>query len=81
MVEILGFNCYLVGDYVTYIDFTFFELCNYMNFLTNGQFIKDHFNMANYITRMISIPSIKKYCISDRFMSRPFNNKLAVINN
>ena len=37
IVKFLGQKQFLAGDEVTYVDFTFFELCEFMNWISEGQ--------------------------------------------
>ena len=37
IVKYLGEKKFLVGANVTYVDFTFFELCDFMNWISEGQ--------------------------------------------
>ena len=38
-------------------------------------------NVARYVKRMKALKLIKRYIKSDRFLEKPFNNKVAKINN
>lgn len=81
LIESLGDNEYIIGDYLTYLDFIFLELCLLVNFVTEGEFKYHNDNISNYMMRMRELPSVNEYILSDHYMSKPFNNKIATINN
>ena len=37
LVQFLGEKPYLCGNNLTYVDFIFFELCDFMNWISEGQ--------------------------------------------
>jgi len=39
MVKFMGDNQFIAGDYVTYLDFNWFELIQFVDFLTEGEFL------------------------------------------
>lgn len=81
LIEQLGDNEYIIGDYLTYLDFIFLELCLLVNFVTEGEFKYHNETISNYMMRLRELPPIKGYIESDHYMSKPFNNKIATINN
>jgi len=46
----------MIGDYITYIDFIFLELCLMVNFITEGEFKNSNENIANYMANMRNLP-------------------------
>ena len=71
---------FLCGE-LTYIDFYCLELCDFVQFLTNNQFYEENKAVARYVKRMKELPNIKKYISSERYLEKPYNNKVAKINN
>jgi len=81
IVAALGKNDYIVGSNLTYLDFYMLEMCDFVQFLTNNEFYEQNKNVARYVKRVKNIKQIKKYINSDRYLEKPFNNKVAKINN
>jgi glutathione S-transferase len=72
---------YISGDALTYLDFYMLELCDFVQFLTEGEFYEENKAIARYVKRMKSLRQLKRYFASDRYLEKPFNNKVAKINN
>ena len=66
---------------MTFIDFYFLELCDFVHFITEYKFYEEQKSVARYVKRMKGLPLLMKYAASDRFLSAPYNNKVAKINN
>jgi len=81
LVAALGKQDYLVGGQLTYLDFYMLEMCDFIQFLTNNEFYQENKSIARYVKRIKGIKQIKKYIASDRYLDKPFNNKVAKINN
>ena len=81
LIKFLGNKPYLVGDQVTWVDFFFVELVDFMNFLTEGQLIINYPVLQRYFERVMSLPGLKEFWNSEYCIKRPFNNKIAKINN
>ena len=81
LVAALGKQEYLVGGQLTYLDFYMLEMCDFIQFLTNNEFYQENKSIARYVKRIKGIKQIKKYIASDRYLDKPFNNKVAKINN
>ena len=82
IVRFLGSQQFLVGDNVTYVDFTFFELCELMNWISEGKLLDQNPVLAEYCQRVKSLPRLAEYYADDtRCMKSPFNNKVAKLNN
>ena len=78
----LGNKTFLVGDSVTYVDFILFELCELMSFITEGQLFAQNHNLGPYCDRVKGLPRLSEYYADDtKCMKRPFNNKVAKLNN
>ena len=72
----------MAGENVTYVDFVMFELCDLMNWLTNGDIYNHYPNLKQYFDRVANLPRLKEFFEDDaRCIKRPFNNKVARINN
>ena len=73
---------FLVCEEPTYVDFTMFELCELMQFISQGELFRRYPKLEAYSTRIKSLPRLAEYYADDsRCMKRPFNNKVAKINN
>ena len=82
IVAFLGDKSFLAGDNVTYVDFTFFELCDLMNWLSEGRLFAEQEKLAAYSGRMKELPKLKEFYADDeKCMKRPYNNKVAKLNN
>ena len=81
IVAYLGKKQYLVGDHLTFLDFYLLEQCDFVQWLTKNEFFDENKNVARYVKHIKGIRQIKRYIKSDRFVERPFNNKVAKINN
>ena len=79
--KFLGSKKFLVGDYITFVDFFIFEQIELFEWITQGEFLKRFANLAEFHKRVIGLPKFSEYYHSDRFMKAPFNNKIAKLNN
>ena len=66
---------------MSFIDFYMLELCDFVQWLTENEFYTEHKNVTRYVKRMKGLRQMKRYIKSDRFVEKPFNNKVAKINN
>ena len=82
IVKFMGENDYLVGANPTYVDFTMFELCELMEFISEGQLFQAQPSLKAYSDRIKGLPKLAEFYADDaRCMKAPFNNKVAKINN
>ena len=81
IVAYLGKKDYLIGSNLTFLDFYMLEQCDFVQWLTNNEFFTENKAVARYVKRMKTLKSVKRYIKSDRFLEKPFNNKVAKINN
>ena len=81
IVTYLGKKDYLIGENLTFLDFYMLEQCDFVQFLTNNEFFTENKNIARYVKRMKGLRQVKRYIKSDRYLEKPFNNKVAKINN
>ena len=81
IVDYLGKKDFLFGENLTFLDFYLLEQCDFVQWLTNNEFFNENKNVARYVKRMKGLRQIKRYIKSDRFVEKPFNNKVAKINN
>ena len=82
IVNFLGDKDFLCGDNVTYPDFIFFELCDLMQFVSEGRLFEKYPTLETYHERVKELPRLKEFYEDDtRCIKRPFNNKIAKINN
>ena len=81
IADFLADKQFLVGD-ITYVDFYLFSLCQYMEFLSDGDVYVKHPNLLQHFNRVKELPSIAAYMkSSDNFEHLKFNNKMAKVNN
>ncbi len=82
IVNFLGEKNFLVGSDVCYVDFTFFELCELMNFISEGALLTSYPTLAAYCDRVKGLPKLAEYYADDaKCMKAPFSNKVAKLNN
>ncbi len=82
LVAYLGDKKFLVGDNVTYIDFVFFEMIDFMTFISQGDLFTRYPKLAEYHSRVKDLPKLKAFYGNDKkCIKRPFNNKIAKLNN
>jgi len=80
--KFLGSKKFLVGDNVTYVDFILFELCDFMMWVTDGQLFTKFPNLKDYFNRVKQLPRLKEFYENDaKCIKRPYNNKVAKLNN
>ena len=77
----LGSKHFIAGDNVTWVDFYIFEQIEVFAWITEGEFLTRYPNLAEYHKRIAALPRFSEYYHSDRFVKRPFNNKMAKLNN
>ena len=82
LVTFLGEKPYLCGDNLTYVDFVFFELCDFMDWIAEGQLLAQHPSLKAYSDRVKALPRLAEFYDDDtKCIKRPFNNKIAKLNN
>ena len=82
IVTYLGEKKFIVGNNVTYVDFTLFELCELMQWISEGQLFTNYPNLLQYCDRVKALPKLAEFYADDtRCMKAPFNNKVAKLNN
>ena len=81
LVKFLGEKKFLLGDNVTFADFFFFEALDFYNWASEGELFKTRPALESYHKRIASLPKIAEYLASDQFLEKPFNNKIAKLNN
>jgi glutathione S-transferase len=72
---------YLVGDYLTFVDFLLYELLELIDFISGSISLVNFENLRNLLNNMRNSDFMKTHRESGRFVERPFNNKMAKINN
>ena len=77
-----GENAFLIGDYPTWIDFFFFEMCESIDFASEGQLMKDHPELVSYHIRVKELKGLKEYLADANCYDATldFNNVVAKIN-
>ena len=82
LVNFLGQKPFLCGENITYVDFAFFELCDFMNWISEGQLYSKNPVLQDYFDRVKQLPRLAEFFADDeKCIKRPFNNKVAKINN
>ena len=82
LVRFLGTKRFLIGDNVTYVDFIFFELCDFMNWIAQGKLFEGYPVLLEYFNNVKALPRLAEFYADDeRCMKRPYNNKIAKLNN
>lgn len=79
--KFLGNKTYLVGDYLTFVDFLLYELLELIDFISESKSLSNYENLRNYMQNMRNSEFMKVHKESGRYVERPFNNKMAKINN
>lgn len=80
-VEYLGAKKFLVGDYVTYVDFSFYEFLELVDTVSEGRLYAEFPAFKAYKENVERLESMQEHLKSDRYVKRTFNNKSALINN
>ena len=81
IVAYLGKKDFLFGNNLSFLDFYMLEQCEFVQWLTEEEFLSENKAAARFVKRMKNLKQIKRYIKSDRFLAKPFNNKVAKINN
>lgn len=81
LVKFLGKNDYFFGSELRFLDFYLLEMFDFIQWLTENKFFTEQKSVARYVKRVKGLRQMKRYIKSDRFMEKPFNNKVAKINN
>ena len=81
IVKFLAKKDYFFGGEIRYVDFFTLELFEFVQWLTDDVFYTENKNVAKYVKRVKGLRQMKRYIKSDRYMEKPFNNKVAKINN
>ena len=76
----LGKKKFLLGDNLTWVDFTFYEMCERMQCIFEN-FYEQFSDLNQYKNSFESIERIAKFLNSERNLNLIFNNKIAKINN
>ena len=73
----------MAGEDVTYVDFIFFELLDFCGFITEGKvFANNGPQLKEFMLRMSNLNKLKDFWADkERCIKRPFNNKIAKLNN
>jgi len=71
----LGKNKFLIGNKLTYVDFSLYTLLDQANIMTS--FLSKHSKLAAFHDNIRNLPAIKEYLASSRFFARPINNLMA----
>ncbi|KXJ12315.1 Glutathione S-transferase Mu 3 [Exaiptasia diaphana] len=75
--DFLGEKNYLAGDKITFVDFVMYELLD-QHKVFDASLLEPHKNLQAFMERIEALPKIAEYMKSDKFMTRPINNPMAV---
>ena len=82
LVTYLGSKTFLCGENLTYVDFIFFELCDFMDWIAEGQLMQRYPDLQAYHDRVKALPKLCDFYNDDtKCIKRPYNNKIAKLNN
>ena len=80
IVKFLGDKKYLIGEYLTYVDFYFYEHMDYTNLVIDNHASNTHPTVKAYMERMAALPYMKKH-IAARSADFKLNAGVAKLNN
>lgn len=78
MAKFIGERQFIAGDYVTFVDFIFFEFLEGQLYY-NPEVLKDQPKLAEYHQRVRKLAGVEKYFNSQRAITYPFNGFPAYI--
>jgi len=81
VVTYLGNKKFLIGDYVTCVDFMFYEILELLDYISEGSIYTQNPTLKLYKENVENLEKMQEHMKSDRFMKKTFNNKCALINN
>ena len=58
-------KAFVVGEQLTFVDFSVFELLDHMNFCSKGRTLRDHQNLHDYYGQMEQVPGFREYWADD----------------
>ena len=67
----LGSKPYSIGDHLTYVDFTVFEVLDLINFVSEGRILAENPNLKSFMQRMEQLPRFDRYWKNEA-MKRPY---------
>lgn len=76
MSKFLGTNDYFAGNKLTYVDFLAYEWLDVQK-TYQAKVLDATPNLVSFVKRIESIPKVKAYMSSDKFMKWPINNNQA----
>lgn len=82
IVQYLGSNDFLVGNYPTWIDFYLFEFIQFLIQVSDGAFLKDFEAFAGYNQRIKGLKNLKEYLNDPNCPEalKDFNGPIAKVN-
>ncbi len=72
---------YLIGNYVTFVDFVLYEVLELVDHVSGGRVYSENTTLKDYKDNVEKLESMQEHMKYDRYMKRTFNNKVALINN
>ena len=82
IVGFLGEKEFLLGKKMTYVDFILFEICDWMEWCTEGKSYSEQPSLKAYHDRMTNVKGVAEfYADEERCFKKPFHNLNAKLNN
>jgi glutathione S-transferase len=78
--KFLGSKPWFAGDTLTCADFVWYEVLDTLSAL-EPSLLANCEHLQGFVRRFQALPAIKQYIESDKFLSHPFNNKMASFGN
>ena len=80
IVQFIGEHKWIAGDNLTWLDFAFWELIDYINFIAKGTLFDKYPTLAPYHQRFLELPGFSEAWKDDeKLMKYPYNNAMAAI--
>ena len=82
MVEIQGSSDWIAGANLTWLDFYYAEVVDFVNTISDGLFYCEFPSLQTYWDRFVALPNLGAAWADDtKCMKAPFNNKMAKLLN
>ena len=80
ILKFKGTHKWVIGETLTWLDFSFFELVEQLNHVASGKLLDRYPELATYHHNFISLPKFGEVWKDDeKLMKYPFNNAFALI--
>eukprot|EP00350_Pseudokeronopsis_sp_OXSARD2_P005087 CAMPEP_0170542426 /NCGR_PEP_ID=MMETSP0211-20121228/1852_1 /TAXON_ID=311385 /ORGANISM="Pseudokeronopsis sp., Strain OXSARD2" /LENGTH=115 /DNA_ID=CAMNT_0010845479 /DNA_START=126 /DNA_END=473 /DNA_ORIENTATION=- len=72
LLKYLGDKKFIMGDNLTWLDFYNLEFYEFLDWVTEGEFLKQNPKAEAYAKRVAELPGVKEYRASDKYLAKPF---------